>query len=206
MKRLMAGGLALGFTAVGSLALGAPAGAQEDPGPDPDIVELQGQLSATSVAPGEDVTASSVDPCTVPEEGEPGQLYWLVWNTDTGTDQFEDVVDLEADGSWEVTFQAPGEAGNYQFGAVCVPSDIPDEEEELEALESQGLEALGDEPEEPTPDEPEGEEPEPFTYEAYFLDFTVDGGDGPPVTEPSAPTPPAAAPAQPVAGEPDFTG
>jgi hypothetical protein len=205
MKRLVVGGLALGFTAVGTLALGGPAGAQEDPG-DPEIVELEGQLSADSVAPGESLTASSVDTCTVPEEGDPGSLFWVVWNTDTGMDELEDELALEADGSWSVEFQAPDEAGNYQFGAVCLPSDLPDGDEELQELESEGLEALGGEGEEPPPEEPEGEEP--FVYEVYYLDFTVDGGDGPPVTEPPAdtPAPPVAAPAMPVVGEPTFTG
>jgi hypothetical protein len=203
MKRLMVGGLALGFTAVGSLALGGPAGAQEGE-PEPEYVELTGQLSADVVAPGETVTASSVDPCTVTEEG--GELLWIVWSADPDvTDvEAEGSVPLAADGSWSVEFQAPANAGEYEFDALCVPGYLPpEEEEELEDLAAEGLQTLGDEGEGPElPEEP----PAPLEY--YYLPFTVDGGDGPPVTEPPAdtPTPPVAAPAQPVVGEPTFTG
>jgi hypothetical protein len=202
MKRLMVGGLALGFTAVGSLALGGPAGAQEDPVP--EEVQLEGALSADVVAPGEAVTASSVDPCTVTEEG--GELYWIVWSADPNvTDvEAEGTVPLGTDGSWSVEFQAPANSGEYEFDAVCLPGDLPpEEEEELEDLAADGLQTLGDEGEGPElPEEP------PVTFEYYYLPFTVDGGDGPPVTEPpaDAPAPPVAAPAQPVAGQPTFTG
>ena len=204
MKRLVAGGLALGFTAVGSLALGSPAGAQEDPAP--DEVQLEGALSADVVAPGEAVTASSVDPCTVTEEG--GELIWVVFSADPEVEEpeLDGSTALEADGSWSVEFQAPDAAGDYEFDAICVPGDLPgDEEEQLEAMAADSLQTLGDEGEGPElPEEPD------VTLEYYYLPFTVDGGDGPAVTEPPAPgpapAPPVAAPAQPVAGQPTFTG
>ena len=202
----MAGGLALGFASVGALALAGPAGAQEDP---PDEVQLEGTLSADTVAPGEGVTASSVDPCTVSEEG--GDLYWVVFSADPEVEEPEvdGTTPLEADGSWSVEFQAPEAAGDYEFDAVCVPADLPVDEGDLEAMSADGLQTLGDEGEGPDLPDPEGEEPS-FTYEYYYLPFTVDGGDGPPVTEPPAPAPapapPVAAPAQPVAGQPTFTG
>jgi hypothetical protein len=202
MKRFVAGGLALGFTSVSALALAGPAGAQEDPAP--EEVQLEGTLSADSVAPGEGVTASSVEPCTVSEEG--GDLYWVVFSADPAVEdpEVDGTTPLEADGSWSVEFQAPEAAGDYEFDAVCVPADLPgNEEDELEAMAADGLQTLGDEGEGPElPEEPS------ITLEYYYLPFTVDDGDGPPVTEPPAPAPapPVAAPAQPVAGEPDFTG
>jgi hypothetical protein len=203
MKRLMVGGLALGFTAVGTLALGGPAGAQEEP--EPEFIELAGQLSADSVAPGEEITATPADACSIGGEGE---LWWYVWSLESGEDVDGDVATLEADGTWSVTFQAPDAAGDYEFDAYCAPTDLPgDEEEQLETMTAEELATTyGDEGEEPTPEEPTPEEP--FTIEYYALGFTVDGGDGPPVTEPPAdtPAPPVAAPAQPVVEEPDFTG
>lgn len=199
MKRLLVGGLALGFTAVGSLALGGPAGAQEE---EPDFVELSGHLSADSVAPGEEITATPDEPCSIGGEGE---LYWLVWSLDSGEVVSEDFLGLEDDGTWSVTFQAPADAGDYEFDAYCVPTDLPvEEEQELQAQTAEELATTyGDE--EPPPEEP-GEEP--ITIEYYALPFAVDGGDGPPVTEPPAPAPapPVAAPAQPVVEEPTFTG
>jgi hypothetical protein len=198
MKRLMAGGLALGLSSVGALALAGPAGAQEEE-PEPDFVELSGQLSADVVAPGEDVTATPVDPCSI---GDDGQLYWYVWSLESGEDVDGDIAPIEADGTWTVTFQAPDAAGDYEFDAYCVPNDLPgDEEEQLDSMTAQDLvTTYGDEPEEPTPEEP-------FTIEYYALGLTVEG-ETPPPTEPPAdtPAPPVAAPAQPVAAQPTFTG
>ena len=209
MKRSVAGGLALGFAAVGTLALGGPAGAQEDPPADVDV-QLEGTLSADLVGPGDEVTASSVDTCTVPEEGDPGELWWMVWAFDERADapEFEGHAPLEADGSWSVGFTAPDAAGDYEFFAVCMPGDLPEDEvDELEGLAAQGVTTLGDEGEGPeVPDEPEGGE-EPLRFEYYDLLFTVEGAETPPTEPPApAPAPPAAAPAQPVAGQPDFTG
>jgi hypothetical protein len=205
----MAGGLALGLSSVGALALAGPAGAQEDP-PVEDV-QLEGTLSADLVGPGDEVTASSVDNCTVPEEGDAGELWWMVWAFDERADapEFEDQIPVEADGSWSVTFEAPDAAGDYEFFAVCMPADLPEDEvDELQSMAAQAVTTLGDEGEGPeVPDEPEGGEEEPLTFEYYDLLFTVEGAETPPTEPPApAPAPPAAAPAQPVAGQPTFTG
>jgi len=128
MKRMLVGGLALGFTAVGTLALGGPVGAQTED----DFVERQGSLSASSAAPGEELIASSVDSCTVPE-GETRELYWSVWAVDGAEPVVEEFQTLEADGTWSVTFEAPSDPGDYDFYAVCepdLPAEEPAEEEE----------------------------------------------------------------------------
>lgn len=210
MRRLVAGGLALGLTSVGALALAGPVGAQEEP--EPEEVLLEATLSASVVAPGEELTATPVEPCTVPDEGEPGELYWVAFSLDDPERFLEDHVPLEADGSWTVTFQASAEPGDYEFYAACLPGDLtPGEEEMLESLAADAPQTLGDDPENepelPEGEEPEGEEPPAFEYYGP-LPFTVDGGDGPGTEEPpaQAPAPPAAAPAQPVVGNPTFTG
>lgn len=207
MKRLCGGAVAFGLATVGALALGSPVGAQEG-----SEVLLDATVAPELVAPGEDVTATSVDACTVPEGG--GELYWVTFPVEGAEPVDEGVAPVEGDGTWSVTFAAPSDPGDYEFYALC-PGDLPPaEEEELEdllsespdALIAQGGEPEGEEPpgEEPPGEEPPGEEPLPV-FEYYGPEyFSVASDEQPPAPGPEAP--PTAAPAQPVPGEPTYTG
>jgi hypothetical protein len=202
MNRLFGGAVAFGLASVGALALGSPVGAQEG-----SEVLLDATVSPEIVAPGEDVTATSVDACTVPEAG--GDLYWVAFPVAGEEPIGEGVAPLEGDGSWSVTFAAPSDPGDYEFYALC-PGDLPPgEEDELEELLTEApdeLATLGDEPEgeEPPGEEPPGEEPVPV-FEYYGPEyFAVASDEQPPAPNPEAP--PTAAPAQPVPGEPTYTG
>lgn len=194
MKRLLGGGLAVGFAAIGSVAVAGPSLAQA---PEPEFVQLEGVLSTDVAAPSEEITASSVDPCTVSEEG-PGELFWLVFAADEELPRVEDVAPLADDGSWQVTFTAPEDAGQFVFVGVCIPAGVElPPEEELDQLPADEL-ALGQ-----SLTETGGEEPE--IIEIYELPFVVEGPTTtpPPTTAPGAQTAP---PARPVPAQPTFTG
>jgi hypothetical protein len=195
MKRLLGGGVALGLAAVASVTIAGPSLAQAPP--EPEFVQLEGMLSTDVAAPGEQITASSVDPCTVSEEG-PGELFWLIFAVDEDMPRSEDVGPVDDEGHWEVTFGAPDDAGEFVFFGVCIPAGLePPPEEELEQLPADEAalgEALTDDG---------GEEPE--VIEVYELPFTV---EAPPTTAPPTTTPahPVAPPAVPVPAQPTFTG
>lgn len=196
----MVGGLALGVTAATALALGGPAGAQEEP----NFIELQGSLSPEVAAPGEGITASSVEHCTV--EGEAGELFWIVVAAGAyEAAEQEGFEPVGADGSWSVGFDAPSEPGDYEFFGYCFPGELPaEEEQELE-------EELMAQADELTERDVPAEELS-FDVEAYYLPFSVDAGDGdgdggePQVPEPEQPAPPVAEPAVAVPGDPTYTG
>src|SRR5262245_53930682 len=190
MKRLLGGGLALGLAAVGSVAIAGPSLAQAPP--EPEFVQLEGALSTDVAAPGQEITASSVDPCTVSEAG-PGELFWLVFAVAEDLPRSEDEAPVGDDGHWEVTFSAPQDAGEVVCVAVGVPAgEEPPPEAQVEHLAADGV-ALS---QAPTGDG--GEEPE--VIEIYELPFTV---QAPPTTTPGQPVAP---PATPVSGQPNFTG
>jgi hypothetical protein len=69
---------------------------------------------------GDDVTAASVDPCPVSEEGGESAQWFLFSEEDEVT---EGPLELSSEGDWEVTFTAPDEAGFYFFAAECSGSD-----------------------------------------------------------------------------------
>jgi hypothetical protein len=136
MKKLLAGGLALGLVGVGGAILAGPTAAQE---PDLGVIEhLDAELTPTIVNGGETVTVTSVDPCPQPPEVEApvttvawayGPAGWL--NPDDPNDQPLDFVEegqapVAEDGSWEVTFQATQTSGAYEFFAACVPGTAPE--------------------------------------------------------------------------------
>lgn len=195
MKRLLGGGLAFGLAAIGSVVVAGPTLAQEPP--EPEFVQLDGALSTDVAAPGEEITASSLDPCTVSEEGA-GELFWAVAAVDEEVTRVEDVAPLADDGSWQVTFSAPDDAGEFVFFGVCIPAGLePPPEEELDQLPADEL-VLGE-----ALTEDGGEEPAVIEY--YELPFTVEGPI--PTTPPTtAPGEPVAPPATPVQAQPTFTG
>lgn len=194
MKRLLGGGLVFGLAAFGSIALAGPSTAEEPP--IPDGVELRGELlPGDFVTPGSEVTATSVDGCTLGEGA--GELYWAMGSYDEEAPRDEGVTELDEAGGWEVAFTAPDEEGDYVFLGACMPDGVKPEE-------PLGVTRLADE----VPKEE-------FEYEYYDLPFTVlleAGRDTveattttttPPVDQPVAPEAP---PATPVKAEPSFTG
>jgi hypothetical protein len=179
---------------LGSLAVAGPRLAQAPA--EPEFAQLEGALSTDVATPGEEITASSVDPCTITEE-PPGELLRAVFAVDEELPRVEDGTPLAEDGSCEVTFTAPENAGEFVFLGLCIPAGVePPPEEELEQLPTDEL-GIGQ-----TLAENGGEEPE--VVEFYELPFTV---ERPTTTTPPTTTPGAMAPpATPIPAQPTFTG
>jgi hypothetical protein len=167
MKKLLVGGLALGFAGIGTALIAAPGGAQEDPGFD-FVENLDANLTPTTVQGGGTVTVTSVDACPGADEVvEPfthivwgvGSLGWLNTDTFEGEVVDEGEAPLNADGSWTVTLTAPSAPGDYDFFAVCATDDVSVDDEG--AAVGDAAETLGghhdggDEPECPEPVEPQ---------------------------------------------------
>jgi len=138
MKKLLAGGLALGFVGVGAALIATPGGAQEEePGFD-FIEQLDATLTPTDVSGGETVTVTSDEGCPTTDEvvepftqlvwglGAPG---WLDLETFEGEVVDEGEVPLNEDGSWTVTLTAPTAPGDYEFFAVCATDDVSIDDE-----------------------------------------------------------------------------
>jgi hypothetical protein len=122
MKRLLATGCALGLLGAGSIAFATLAGAQEPP---PDL-DLAAMLSPGSVAPGATITVTSDDRCDTSTGDR--FLYWDVWPAEEeaftpGQEVDLGMQDLQADGSWQVGFDAPATAGSYNFWPLCASRD-----------------------------------------------------------------------------------
>ena len=226
MRRLMAGGFACALAGASVLGTATLGGAQEEePG---GFVELDATVSPEVAGPGEQVTVTPEQPCTLEGEG-PGTLYWF-WFIDADVEEpidgqhfAEGEVPLGEDGSWEVTFPASPLDGDYFFEGFCLPNGFDGYDAEIEACfpdefpEEQTLNAANVDTEEPPSTEPPTTEPPPTTvpeqpgfdclFESYEVPFTVEGGT-PPVTVPpgTGTPPPVAPPATPVADEPPFTG
>src|SRR5688572_21175827 len=183
MKRSMSGALALGAAGLGSLALAAPgsAGAVSEP----EFVQLEAAVTPASPQVGDEVTVSSVDPCTVADGENPGELYVYVYSDTTG-DDYETMIPLAADGSWEVPIEADA-AEDLYFWADCVPPNweelfercFPEEPEDVAALtvdENENTETTEDTTPPTVPEEPTGD----CTFEYYELEFSI--GNPPPAT------------------------
>jgi hypothetical protein len=153
MKRLLAGGLALGIMGVGGAFLAGPGAAQE---PSFDVVEhLDANLTPTVVQGGGTVTVTSVDPCPQPPDvDEPtdeliwafGMAGWLDPNDPTvqpGDLVGEGTAPVAEDGSWEVTFTAPTTSGAYEFFAICLAADVPAGEDDLGDIVEDAAATLG---------------------------------------------------------------
>lgn len=178
MNRILGGGLAFGLAAIGSVALAVPSGADEHI---PGGLQIEGALSADLVAPGDTITASSVDPCGMGAD----TLLWAV------VDEVEPLLTgempLGEDGEWELDFAAPDEVGEYAFMAVC--------ESDYDAVDDVvALDLVGDD----LKDSDEGE----HRFEYYDLPFAV----AEETTTTTVPIDTTAPPAVAVVGEPDFTG
>jgi hypothetical protein len=206
MNRLMAGAVAGALAAAGVVALAVPGLAQEQP----EYETFQGEASIDpgEPTPGQQVTASD-DSCF---EGTT-DIYWLLHPADSFEVESEGRVPLNADGSWEVTFTAPGEPGDHLFFGLCMPPDatLPTTED-IEIITAH----LAENPPAELLDEwgvdsllfynmvvPVASEETPTT--------TVPA-TGPTTTVPATPGAngptgtPSARPATPVPGRPDFTG
>lgn len=142
MKRILASGSALALAGSGAIALAGPLGAQEgdiveELPPVEVVIDVRGaELSPNPASPGDEVTVTSTDPCDVYDEvpTEEQNLYWGVLNQGDfpGWDAYLEMDETDAlpawetgetpveeDGSWTVTFQAPPDAGNYEFVGIC---------------------------------------------------------------------------------------
>jgi hypothetical protein len=202
MSRWMAGGLlsalTLALTLAGTAALPAAGQAQ--------VGEFQGEADFDPVSPasGETVTASDsscFDGTTA--------IWWSLRAYGEVVPSLTGTVPLAADGSWELTFTAPNEGGEWLFFAVCLPptasapddlvahiDEIMTEGPDLELMEEWGVEG--------------------FLYYAHILEVegptlptspTTSTPAGPTTTVPAAaPAPAPAPPATPVPGEPTFAG
>jgi hypothetical protein len=208
----MAGGVLSAVALAGTTILPAPSVADEPPMDEFPVGEFQGEadLAPFSVRPGEEVTAS--DSACFPGTTA---IWWSlraegeVLPSKTGTAQ------LAADGSWELTFAAPREPGDWLWFAVCLPPNVaaPDalsthideistEGPDVELMEAWGVDG--------------------YLYYAHLLEVVAPSGPtttvpGPTTTTTTtttapggpAPTVPVLAPAPPAApvpGEPAFAG
>jgi hypothetical protein len=78
-------------------------------------------LSPEVAAPGEEITAAAVEPCSVDGEGV-AYIAWAIGRVGEDVDP-----NAETEGPlWEVTFEAPQEEGDYVFVAFCEVAEIPD--------------------------------------------------------------------------------
>jgi hypothetical protein len=150
MKKLLAGGLALGFVGVGAALIATPGGAQEEE-PGFDFIEnLDADLTPTTVSGGETVTVTSIDGCPTTDEvvepftklvwgvGAPG---WLDLETFEGEVVDEGETALNEDGSWSFTLTAPSAPGDYEVFAVCATDDVSIDDEG--AVVAEAAETLG---------------------------------------------------------------
>jgi hypothetical protein len=213
MRKLLAGGFALGLASAGSAVLAVPTGAQQNPGlPEPQFPEYEVDISPDPASAGDTVTVTPVTPCTLnPGTEEPGTLLWFAdWFTDDGNGEEIGTgeVSLDADGNWVVTFEAPAVTAHGEFFAFCLPTGIEDEADACipdEDPEDLGiLHEDGDEPPPTTSSIPEGP-PFDCLFESYFGEFEIVGGPTPTTPPGQQPTRPPA-PANPIVTEPPHTG
>jgi hypothetical protein len=214
MNKWLGGVVACGLAGLTAVGFAPPGGAQEPP--EPTEVLLEATVSPEVAEPGETITVTSVEPCSL-NEGfeESGTLSW-VWFSEEDFESFDfGDVPLNADGSWEVTFAAPDISGGFFFSAGCFPDGWEEEDafcfsESEEPVEpAEDLTAATSDDETPPSTEPPTTEPPakpPFNcvFEFYDTGFEVVGGQPPTTTPPGQPTPPP--PAIPVPGQPSTTG
>lgn len=117
-KRWVCGGVAAGVIGLTSIFWGSPSQAQEGE-------LLEATVSPEVAAPGDAVTATSVDPCVVDPMGSKAIVLQV---TRRGEGPAVRHVDDEAseDGAWSVTFPAPTEIGEYDLRVWCPGSDFND--------------------------------------------------------------------------------
>jgi hypothetical protein len=206
LKRWMSGAVERGAAGLGSLALAAPgsAGAVSEP----EYVQLEAAVTPESPQVGDEVTISSVQPCTVADGEDPGQLYAYLYSDTTGEDLYEDLIPLNSDGSWELPVEA-AVAEDVYFNAECVPPNweelfercFPEEPEDVAALTvDENTETTEDTTPPTVPEEPTGD----CTFEYYELEFSI--GNPPPATTVPGQPAPGPSPAPPISRTPSYTG
>jgi hypothetical protein len=191
MSRWMAAGLAtLVLVWVGTAISPVPGAAQEPP-----VGEVQGEadVGPSPVGGGGQVTASD-SACFAGTD----RIWWSLRLFGEVVPSLVGTVPLAADGSWELSFTAPNEGGDWHFFALCLPSTVTPSDDDLiariDAVLAEGtdaglLEAWG---------------VDGYLYYAHIVQV-----DGPMPTVPETPgttTAPVAPPAVPVPGTPRFTG
>ena len=202
MSRWMAGGVLSALALAGTTILPTPSVADDEP----QVGEFQGEADFDPVAPASGATVTASDSSCF--EGTTA-IWWSLRAYGEVVPSLKGTVPLADDGSWELSFTAPNEGGDWLFFAVCLPpvvaapnalvahiDEIMAEGPDTELMDAWGvdgflyyahiLQVAG-----PTPTTTVPETPAPTTT-------TV------PVTAPAAP--PEAPPATPVPGTPDFTG
>ena len=200
MNRLFAGGLAVGLAGATTLGLAGASSAQSAE----DLIFLSAHIDVQDFAPGDTVTVTSEDPCSFFEDGPTtGTIEWALFRNESEDELswqkvldgevgpvVSDSAELNEDGSWEVTFEAPGTDAENSDEA-WVPEDAVVDE----VYGGYQVKVVDDEAEAETrfvfkaicqPDFPEDEEPTTTT------------------TMPDSTTPPP--PATPVDEEPPLTG
>jgi len=201
MRRWMAGGVLCATALAGATILPTPGGAQETPGGEG---EFQGEAEFSPVPPvagGTTITVSD-NACF---EGTDA-LWWALRLEGEVQPSLKGTVPQADDGSWEVTFTAPNEGGDWLWFAVCLPPNVAAPNVLVEHIDE--IRAEG-----PDTALMEGWGVEGFLYYAHLVQV-----EGPmpttPTTSPSSSTTPTtgpapaptAPPASPVPGEPTFTG
>jgi hypothetical protein len=202
MSRWMAGGVLSALALAGTTVLPATSVADDEP----QVGEFQGEadLSPSPVVAGQQVTASDAS-CF---EGT-NAIWWSLRAYGEVVPSATGTVPLAGDGSWELSFAAPNETGEWLFFAVCLPpavaapnaliahiDEIRAEGPDVELMDAWGVDG--------------------FLYYAHLLEVVAPSGPttttttvpvGPTTTTvPVAPSAPSAPPAAPVPGDPDFTG
>ena len=145
--------------------------------------QLEAEVAPEVAAPGDSVTVTSIDPCPA---GTSGPASWIYENLDSGEGFEGDAIEVDEDGNWSVTFEAPAELGEYVFETSCEP---PEECYEVEA------EQLRTDTTEPDCHE--------YYYQVFFTVEEADTLPTTPTTEPPVTTPP---PATPIEAPPTNTG
>jgi hypothetical protein len=201
----MAGGLLSALALAGTTVLPTASVADEPPD-EPQVGEFQGEadLVPSPVDGGEQVTASDSS-CF---EGT-DRIWWSLRAEGEVVPSLKGTAPLADDGSWELTFAAPHEGGDWLFFAVCLPPLVA----APNALVAHIDEILA---EGPDTELMEAWEVDGYLYYAQILQVEGPTAPPPPTTVPEVPSsptttapvtsPPAAPPAAPVPGTPTFTG
>jgi len=206
MKRTLVGIGLLVAAGVGSVAM-APGGAAQDQGDNYEFLEAE--IVPNPADPGEEVTFSSIDPCTfdLDYDGTPAKAGDVViYELDAQGEIIReiDTVDMADDGHWTYTFNAEEQPGTYIYGAECRNEIFNEEVEKCLGEDDHGQE--GFQAENISYSAPMW--PVDCKFQVAYVELTVGGDEvppttGPPTTEPETETPP---PATPVVTPPDFTG
>jgi hypothetical protein len=118
MNRLFAGGLVVGLAGATTLGVAGVSWAQSAE----DLTFLSAHIDVQDFAPGDTVEVSSEDPCSFFEDGpSTGTIEFALFRNESEDELswqkvldgevgpvFSDSAELNEDGSWSVSFEAPG--------------------------------------------------------------------------------------------------